>query len=38
MAGEKGNNYKWSETKDRSLQDQVRGEILDALTALAKGG
>ncbi len=34
LAGEQGNNYQWSETKDRTVQDRVRIEILEALAEL----
>jgi hypothetical protein len=34
LGGEKGANYRWDEPKDRTLQDQVRIEVLKALVAL----
>lgn len=34
MAGEKGANYRWDEVKNRAVQDEVRIEVLKALTAL----
>jgi hypothetical protein len=36
LAGEKGANYRWDEAKDRTVQDQVRIEVLKTLVALAK--
>lgn len=36
LAGENGANYRWDETKDRTVADAVRIEILQALTALAE--
>jgi len=35
MAMEQGANYRWDEEKDRSVADQVRIEVLEALTELA---
>jgi hypothetical protein len=35
LAMEKGANYRWDEVKDRSVQDQVRIEVLQALVDLA---
>jgi hypothetical protein len=35
MAQEKGLNYTWDQPKDRSIADQVRGEVLDLLEELA---
>ena len=34
LAGEQGANYRWDEPKDRTVQDQVRIEVLRALVAL----
>ena len=34
MANEKKANWNWAETKDRTLQDQVRAEVLTALADL----
>lgn len=36
LSGEKGANYRWDEQKDRTIQDQVRLELLKALTDLQK--
>ena len=36
LAGETQDNYTWDEEKDRSVADQVRLEILEALVALSK--
>jgi len=36
MAMEQGANYRWDEPKDRTIADQVRVEVLETLTDLAK--
>jgi len=36
MAQERGANYRWDESKDRTVQDQVRIELLQTLTELQK--
>lgn len=36
LAGEQGANYRWDEIKDRTVQDQVRIEVLRALVALRR--
>ncbi|MCK5801523.1 MAG: hypothetical protein KAI66_01765, partial [Lentisphaeria bacterium] len=36
LSGEQGSNYRWDETKDRTIADTVRIEVLQALTLLAK--
>lgn len=36
LAGEKGTNWRWDEVKDRAAQDQVRIEVLETLTDLAR--
>ncbi len=38
LVGEKGANYTWDQPKDRTVTDQVRVEILQALTELGKAG